>query len=91
MLLTLFKKFPTRPVDYSTYVQGRNAILFDAKLVDWMKRELSMFWALTWVYHSNWRVLHVDGFDGYRIPIVSYGFKMRKFFNYATEDVNASL
>lgn len=68
---------------YSTYIMGENAILFDRGFLDSM-RDNMFWWKISWVYRSNWRVLHIDGFEtGRRLPI-DMGHA-RTFFTYKTE------
>lgn len=57
-------------------------IYYDRDIVKMFKRECDMFWKLAWVYRSNWRVLHIDGFDGYRFPFRTGSGKLRQFFSY---------
>ena len=44
-------------------------------------RDMDLFRKLAWVYRSNWRVLHVDGFEGGRPLPIRMGTP-RQFFNY---------
>ena len=57
-------------------------IWFDRDLIQALKEEAGFLWRLSWIYRSNWRVLHIDGLEGgRRIPI--FTGKMRQFFQYA--------
>ncbi len=42
---------------------GKNAVFFDRELIENLKDNL-FWWRLSFVYRSNWRVLHVDRFEG---------------------------
>ena len=65
-----------------TYVMGTNAIFYDLELLKTL-RDNMFWWKLLWVYRSNWRVLHIDGFEGPLYPLpVSTGYKI-KLFSYA--------
>jgi hypothetical protein len=33
-------------------------------ILDYFTDCLTALWRISWVYRSNWRVLHVDGFEG---------------------------
>lgn len=69
------------PDGYRTYIFGEEAqILFDRELLANLKDDM-FWWRLSWVYRSNWRVLHIDGFEtGPKIP--AYLGYTRIFFNY---------
>lgn len=41
---------------YRTYIQGRNAIYYDKDFLDSLRSSFRL-------YRSNWRVLHIDGFE----------------------------
>lgn len=57
------------------------SIFFSKDLVEECKRQLSVFYAISRVYRSNWRVLHIDGFEGgCKLPI--HAGEVRKFFHY---------
>lgn len=45
-----------------TYVMGADACFFSEGLLK-VARENTSLRSLWWVYRSNWRVLHIDGFD----------------------------
>lgn len=66
---------------YRTYIMGSNAIFFDRDLIASLKGSRQ--------YRSNWRVLHIDGFehgsffDTVRMPITT-GMKYQ-FFTYAKD------
>lgn len=49
---------------YSTYITGENAVFFDSELIERLKDNM-FWWRMSFIYHSNWRVLHVDGFEDY--------------------------
>jgi hypothetical protein len=44
-------------------------------------RDNKIFWQLKWVYRSNWRFLHIDGFETGRSMPISTG-NIRVCFNY---------
>ena len=56
-----------------------DAIYFDREMLNSLKFS-NFWWKMTWVYRSNWRVLHIDGFEPF-IPPLPRG--QRIFFNYA--------
>lgn len=41
------------------------------------------FWRMTWVYRSNWRVMHIDGFERSPYSLPERRGREIKFFNYA--------
>ncbi len=49
-----------------TYVMGTNAIFYDSNLLKVARDTFNaiFWWKLSWVYFSNWRVLHIDGLEG---------------------------
>lgn len=48
----------TEAAGYRTYIMGTDAItLFDTDFLKTLK-------PYQWLYISNWRVLHIDGFEG---------------------------
>lgn len=74
-----------------TYVMGTNAIFFDLGLLENLKSQMSIFWKMSWRYYSNWRVLHIDDFEGRDadglkrgIPGGHQGVRYQ-FFTYATK------
>ena len=77
---------------YKTYVMGKDAIFFDRDLLENLKSSMCIFWKMSWRYYSNWRVLHIDGFegcdaDGHKhsgIPTVGLNPIKYQFFTYAT-------
>jgi hypothetical protein len=60
------------------------SMYFDKDIVEYLKDVDMFWWRISWVYRSNWRILHIDGFEGgRRIPI-----SMRKsipWFSYAED------
>jgi hypothetical protein len=66
----------------STYVLDSEAIFFNRELMKSFKEEAGWLWKLSWVYRSNWRVLHIDGFEGGRRLPVGSPVKYRTFFTY---------
>jgi hypothetical protein len=52
-------------------------------------RDMDLFRSLAWVYRSNWRVLHIDGFEGGRKLPVGIG-KLRTFFDYAPDPITST-
>lgn len=69
------------------------AIMFDRDLVENLKSSMSIWWKMSWRYYSNWRVLHIDGFegrdaDGFKrgIPQMDYTSTKYQFFQYATKE-----
>jgi hypothetical protein len=76
---------------HNTYVMGRNAVFFDLELLENLKSQMSIWWKMSWRYHSNWRNLHIDGFegcdaDGKRSGIPSHGLVKYQFFQYAAKE-----
>lgn len=65
-----------------TYVMGTNAILYDLEFLK-ILRDNMFWWKLSWVYRSNWRVLHIDGFEGPTHPLPVNRGQQIKFFSYA--------
>lgn len=65
-----------------SYVMGTNAVFFDPEFVKKL-RDTMFCWKLFWSYQSNWRVLHIDGFEGptHKFPVRT-GEPVR-FFSYA--------
>jgi len=78
---------------YKTYIMGKDAIFFDRGLFESLKSNTSIFWKMSWRYHSIWRILHVDGLEGCDadglqrsdIPPARTGMKYQ-FFQYATKE-----
>jgi hypothetical protein len=54
---------------------------FDPEFIDYLKTTTTAFWKMAWIYRSNWRVLHIDGFEGGR-KLPAYTGTKRVFFNY---------
>jgi hypothetical protein len=50
---------------YSTWMWGTEACLFYDREIFKMLSDGMFFWRLSYQYLSNWRNLHVDGFEGY--------------------------
>jgi len=66
---------------------GLDSILFDRSIVDYLKTDL--FRLLAWQYRSNWRVLHIDGFEtGSCLPM--HTGVQRYFFHYTTTPAHSS-
>lgn len=61
-------------------LDAMNGVYFDRELMKAM-REPSPFWRLSWVYRSNWRVLHIDGLEGGLRLKMNMG-KVRQPFQY---------
>lgn len=53
----------------------------DKQFIEQFKHEVSIFRKLSWVYRSNWRVLHIDGLEGSRRTAIKTG-PIRQFFTY---------
>lgn len=53
-----------KPKAYRTYISGANAMFYDNELIESLKDNMWL-WKLTHQYRSNWRVLHIDGIEGY--------------------------
>jgi hypothetical protein len=73
--------------DYASFkeIKGMTEVYFDKELIQYLKAEAHMRWLMTWRYRSNWRVLHIDGFEGVRKLPVSTGVK-RTFFEYEVSE-----
>jgi hypothetical protein len=60
---------------------------YDEQTLEFLKDSTNFWWRISWNYQSNWRVLHVDGLEGFvyspKLP-VSTG-KPIKFFTYPEE------
>jgi hypothetical protein len=73
----------------ATYVMGSEAVFFDRELIESLKIEMTMFEAMAWRYVSNWRELHIDGFEtGNKIPFPLEQLRIPttyQFFQYAVE------
>ena len=50
---------------YSTYVSGTQAVYFDWPALQRMRSDSMFWWRMSYKYASNWRILHIDGFEGY--------------------------
>ena len=68
-------------MSYPTYVTGKN-VLMDPMLVDNLKRSFADLTFLRRLqgYRSNWRVLHIDGFEHGPLPshlgrTIKFGWK----------------
>jgi hypothetical protein len=58
---------------YSTYVMGRNSMLMNDDMLD---AALHSALVLSRPYFSNWRILHIDGFEPmYPRARTGYGFR----------------
>jgi hypothetical protein len=71
---------------YETYIMGTNAIYFDKEVLKTLKDSM-FWWRLSYRYQSIWRVLHIDGLEGYlwnRAGLPQYQGVRYQFFQYAT-------
>lgn len=59
---------------------------YDREIIKSLKLSM-VWWYMSWAYRSNWRVLHVDGFETRQRFPVSTG-KKRIWFNYGELNVN---
>jgi hypothetical protein len=66
-------------------IKKMTEIYFDKELIQYLKAEANVNWLMTWRYRSNWRILHIDGFEGGRKLPVSTGIK-RTFFEYKVSE-----
>ena len=57
--------------------------MFLDALREWWNESSTMWWRMTWVYRSNWRVMHVDGFERSPYSLPERRGREIKFFNYA--------
>jgi hypothetical protein len=74
---------------YRTYIMGSDAVYFDPELIKSLKDNNMFWWRLSYVYRSNWRVLHVDGLEGYVFgghPLPSNLGERVQFFNYKVQE-----
>jgi hypothetical protein len=63
-----------------TYIMGKESIYFDREILEHLRDDM-FWWKLSWRYRSNWRVLHIDGFEkGIALPM--HAGHTRVFFNY---------
>jgi hypothetical protein len=75
--------------EYQTYIMGKDTIYFDKEILESLKDNM-FWWRLSWHYRSNWRVLHIDGFEtGIKIPM-NMGHT-QVFFNYEVSNPKTDL
>lgn len=54
---------------------------FDTEMLHCLLEDTSILWKMSWKYQSNWRILHIDGFEGgIRLPV--HTGSTIQFFNY---------
>ena len=46
-------------------IEVSDAVLYDPLIVEAMKNGTTFWWRMAYWYTSNWRVLRIDGFEGY--------------------------
>ena len=59
-----------------------DAIYFDREMLNSLKFS-NFWWKMTWIYRSNWRILHIDGFERNPFSMPITRGQQRTFFNYA--------
>jgi hypothetical protein len=52
-------------MSYATYICGTQAVFYDTEVLKSLKNSMLFWWRLSYRYQSLWRVLHIDGFEGY--------------------------
>ena len=76
---------PIKSIQTGGYMPIPSNIYFDRELIENLRDEAGFWWKLSWVYRSNWRILHIDGLEGgRRIPICTG--KLFQFFQYGASD-----
>ena len=75
-------------MSYRTYIVGTESMYYDQTLINELKASMPWFFKL--LYRSNWRVLHIDGFEPEFHPLPArVGYKL-DFFHYAPPGADQS-
>jgi len=72
---------------YSTFITGKDAYMDRALLAGFGRDLTTALWRLGWTYQSNWRILHIDGFE-YGTAIPERKDELRFFFSYGVQKPN---